>query len=222
MFRIVALGAFAFLSLCPVSWADDFKDQTFTNLKTHVDKLPPASTLVVLDVDGTLTNYSDPSAHGPADILKARGNATAWVNGLSAKGYKVVIASAWDKFPETLGRLEKIGISEAVRGKGAGACAQDKDMTFGGAKFKVSYCHVGNVASVQDKAVDPRYFRQKAFAYQLVYPALDLSTIKNVVFGDDSSGNITYFKKDVARAKLFPNAKIDYFFIKPAKGGDHD
>lgn len=218
---IYAAFLLGILSLTPCVWAEDFTRATLRQVEDHVMKLPPKDTLVILDVDGTLTNCSDPN--GPCinpDVLAPRGNAVNFVKQLSENGYHLVVSSAWNKFSDTLERLKKIGLADTLKimPEKEDDCSI-KSLT---AEVKIElldYCKNGLVASVRDMFnYREKFFRQKALAVYFVHPNLDMNTIKHVVFADDSPGNIKIFKEDIIKYSLFPNAKIDTFSLTSAKG----
>ena len=174
----------------------------------------PRQVLLVLDVDGTLTNYSMPGEHE----TQARGNAVEFVTKMVDRGVNVVISSAWDQFDETLERLRDLGLSEKLR-ISQKTCFSGIPIQVGALTFEGSECHTGLVSSVQDPVVDRRYYREKAYAYSYVYPNLESALITHVVFADDSSGNVQQFLSDLQRAGIFKNAQVKTFTLSAVRGG---
>jgi hydroxymethylpyrimidine pyrophosphatase-like HAD family hydrolase len=153
-------------------------------------KLNPGQIAFVIDVDGTLTTYSDPSEHqGPAQV---RGNSVQFIKECVEKGIKIIVSSAWPSFEETIQRLKDIGLGE-ILGIMGGEIQRGKGTLFG---KPIEYAHLGRVASIRNTD-DDEFFRLKAFAYRYIYPDLDLKTIRHWVFGDDNGNNITLFKEHI-------------------------
>ena len=222
-FKKYSIAFLVILGLTPMIGANDFTDQTLKQVEEHVEKLlgngfTAEQILLVLDVDGTLTNYSDPDDHKNDKPFGARGNATNFVTGMVNSGVQVVVSSAWDKFEDTLGRLEKIGLSEALNVNRNDIKCNNDELELNNKIFKLNYCKVGFVASVMDVDFNSIFYRQKAFAFKYVYPEMDMTQIKHVVFADDSGGNIKIFKEDIERSQLFPMAHIDTFLLSLAEG----
>lgn len=157
-------------------------------------KLNPDQIGLVLDVDGTLTNYSDPKAHqSPA---QGRGNAVPFVKNCIIKGVRVVVSSAWTPFGETIQRLKDIGLGD-VLGINGGEIQKGEQILF---DTSVEYVYLGRVASVKGKTTDTDdYFRLKPFAFHYVFPNLDLKTIKYWIFADDNSDNISLFSQYIGQ-----------------------
>lgn len=214
--KLLISTIFAFI--CLPSYAT-----TLADVEAYVDGLlnsgvAPTSIMVTLDVDGTLTNYSMPGDHE----TKPRGNAVPFVTKLIDKGVKVVVASAWDKFEETRGRLEDLKLLKVLKAESPGKCGQS-DLNLEKlkeSKIMFEYCHSGHVSSVKDPNLDRTYYRQKAFAYKKVYPKLDIKNIKHHIFADDSSGNVKHFNRDIKRASIFesPPTTIKTFTLTRAQG----
>lgn len=213
----------------------DVYDYTNKLLESGVNA---AGILLVLDVDGTLTNQSQPD---PNHEIKPRGNAVNMVKEMIDKGVKVVISSAWKEpsqssgrsflaqmsgldgkagFKATLSRLDKLGLTEVlgIQTPTNMICGNENNL-FSQNPFSrdsLDYCHLGLVASV---GKDPnRYFRQKAFSFRYVYPNLNPNEITHVIFADDSSSNIGPFTEDIQKIGLNNNAHVQIFVLSPANG----
>ncbi len=173
-------------------------------VRDHVSLgINPSKIAVVFDVDGTLTNRSTPGNHPTQE----RYGSTQIVLELIDMGVRVAVSSAWNDFDETLGRLEDLGLAKALK-------IQDQDQIIKGEYQGMNYFHLGLVASIQDELVDSIYYRQKAFAPYIIYSPKEMETVEKVIFADDSSGNIKYFKEDVAGNYLYPKAnQFDYFYL---------
>jgi len=213
-----------------------FPDRTTVNkvtidiAKGQILSLNPSTTLVVLDVDGTLTNHPSPTEKYSTP-LGPRGESVGFVNELIDKGFNVVLSSAWAPFDETLGRLKVLGLLEKVGASEKGSCEKNIDFD---ENIKVTVCKSGRVVSVQDEskvnfqykigdsekswmANTDGYFRQKAFSFKFAEPAIDPSKITDVVFVDDSGGNIDYWNMDIARTGIFEKANIKAYLLLGAK-----
>jgi|GEM_PF-3035289 len=86
------------------------------DVKMYTEKLlnnnvPPESILLVLDVNGTLTNFTSPNSKN----IQARGEAVPFVKNMVDKGVRIVISSAWYSFGETLERLRSLGLEEVLK-----------------------------------------------------------------------------------------------------------
>lgn len=200
-----------------LSFAERFENASLKDVEDKVLSYRPDETLVILDLDGTLTNHAQPSLIG----LAARGNAKNFVQDIIEKGYTVVVSSAWDNFDETLGRIKFLGLDKHL-GVNDSICA-NRNLCINDFTAKFHVCQSGNVISVRDLDNKDPYYRKKAFSFLYVDPSIDISKIQHVVFADDSSGNVSTFRKDAHRAKLFRDAELDTFTLSPPKTtGNYD
>lgn len=211
---------------------DIILNSSIKNIYEYINKLlisgvSPESILLVLDVDGTLTNYSNPNDHigQPAE---PRGDSVQFVKDMVNKGVKVVVSSAWkvqeasgsfddrEGFRQTLRRLRDLKLDEVLK---LDTNTQPKCGAQSIFRISVGYCHLGLVASVGSDYFD--YYRRKAFAFKYVYPDLDLDTIKYVIFADDSEENIAEFRKDILRIGLgkVNEVSVTLFQLTSIKGG---
>lgn len=181
------------------------------------DGVAPKKILLVLDVDGTLTNSRDPNAH-PEGGLRPREHAVEFVTSMKNVGVRVVISSAWNVFSETLIRLKQIGLgpvfdldlydeSQLRNLTNEDLCTSD-DLEVEGVKFYT--CTFEEIASVR-KDENEQYFRHKALAYKLVYPEIDDEKMKHIFFVDDSATNIRIFKNDVNEYNLFRDTDVTLY-----------
>lgn len=188
-------------------------------------KIPYSKMLVVFDVDGTLTNKSNPESPGG---IEARGGAVALVRLLKNLGVKVVSSSAWDDFGETIKRLDNLGLSKDLGLRGEKKF-KARDLYFDMKSHKltqkkpkkkeaqpVTIVQQGNVASVKTEG---QYFRNKAIAPYTIYSARKLDKdVKAVFFIDDSEANIETFISDVKQYNLYRKAK--YIDVLPLYSSD--
>jgi hypothetical protein len=171
---------------------------------------------VILDVDGTLTNQSDPTYLNPQDPVLGRGAAVPFVWWLVQQKINVIFASAWHRiipndplagFKETLGRLEKLGFKSLL-----GEMPALRSEAWGEKSLIVMAS--GHAVSVKDPALTVAlgstrkdiYYRQKAYA--LYYFDKDIARkTKAIFFADDSRSNTDRFKSDirVLARYLYPN-----------------
>ncbi|AIK96476.1 hypothetical protein [Candidatus Odyssella acanthamoebae] len=171
---------------------------------------------VILDVDGTLTNQSDPTYLNPQDTILERGAAVPFVWWLIRQKINVIFSSAWHRviygeplagFKETLGRLEKLGFKSLLAEMPVVHYEE-------GEEKNLLVMASGHAVSVKDPAatVAPGssrkdiYYRQKAYA--LYYFSKDIaSKTKAIFFADDSRGNTDRFKADILDSwrSLYPN-----------------
>ncbi|MBF0313106.1 MAG: hypothetical protein HQK52_06795 [Oligoflexia bacterium] len=137
------------------------------------------------------------------------------VKALKKSGAEVIISSAWDNFPNTLARIRALGLAQEL-GLSVDDGKQDSTVLMAADKQKVSFTYNqnGNVISVRDIDSKDQYYRNKALAPYLLLGADAAKKKKNIVFVDDSHGNIQAFKEDVARFSLYANAEINYFKLE--------
>lgn len=175
---------------------------------------PPHEVVLVLDLDGTLTDRSRPGE----EIAKPRGNAVAFVKDMVARGVKVVVSSAWNVFEETLRRIDDLGLTETLKVNEIRK-RSNVEANFGDLKnARVDVFQAGLVCSVRDPNVSSKYYRDKLFAVTFVYPDLDHTLIKELVFADDSTSNFGIFTYDRQRSNLFPKATLRPFPLSEANG----
>ncbi len=203
---------------------EDIKAYTGNLLKEGV---LPKSILLVLDVDGVITNYSNPKDALSPESIGARGESVSFIINMIALGVNIVLSSGWPCFEETLQRLRNIGLEAILQIPSIESCAKnDNHILF--EDIPTNCCHAGLVASVSyhDTFISsldkPSYYHQKAFAYKFVYPELEEHTITHLVFGDDSDQAVKDFERDfnVLKEKkgLFGAAHLKFFTLCKAKG----
>lgn len=204
--------------------------ESYVDALLEIPNLNPHQIGLVIDVDGALTNYSDPLAHqGPA---QARGNAAQFVKKCVERGINIIVSSAWTLFEETIQRLKDIGLGD-ILGINEGQIQRGESDLFG---TSVEYAYLGLVASVKNKegtyllsqrCMDIKFFRLKAFAFPYVYPTLDLKTINHWVFGDDGSDNVSLFtthiqrlydERQIEKQDVPGGVSVQTFLLSEAKG----
>lgn len=224
---------FNFSSKCESSF-DDIDEELFDDLKSEksdlndvetyvenlltIEKVKPTAILFFGDVDGTLTNYSDPQCIDYKKFLQ-RGNAAKFIKMMKEKGVNLVISSAWDNFKETLHRLKLLGLDDVLKIDKGSPIKGTKQLDDNDENSLVEYFQLGHVASVkyEDSFFGGKYYRQKAFSYQFVYPDLDSDSITHVVFADDSEENVSQFKEDILKTKL-KDKNIKIFTLSQVRG----
>ncbi len=206
--------ALAFLiSLAIPCWASNLCDvEDYMN--DLLKKQKPSSILLVLDVDGTLTNYSQPD--DDHEILE-RGNAVNFVTNMINIGVNVVISSAWPEFEETQKRLKELDLLTILKAEKPGI-EYVGNLGLKHLNIQFQCYHSGHLSCVKDPGISEDYYRQKSLAYKLVYSDLKEDNITHVVFADDSKGNVQHFMSDLERAKLFSKAEIKTFILSQVDG----
>lgn len=209
---------------------DNNMPKNFEDIKIYTEKLlekgvQPQSILLILDVDGTVTNFSNPTESPNQEDIKARGDSVSFIEKMVTVGVNIVLSSAWPSFEETLQRLKNLHLEEILKIPNALPWAyQDTHMLYN--DINIKYCHAGLVASVGYFVPlgffkVPHYY-QKAFAYKLVYPDLNEHTITHVIFGDDNEQPIKDFERDINTLKdkkgLFTSAEVKLFRLCVARG----
>lgn len=174
------------------------KGSSLLDVETYVNNLLKETDgnkiLLILDVDGTLTDRSEPGKHP----VKPRGNAVKFVENAVAKDVNVVASSAWNAFGETLGRIKALGLESTLGSEGKMNCGFEQVSVNEELTQRYFFCAKGRVASVR---FNNKYFRHKALSYLFAEPKIDADKITHVVFADDSEVNIQMFRYDVAAHK---------------------
>lgn len=164
--------------------------------------IDPRKILAIFDVDGTLLKDPHPM-HGKEPIL--REGAMETIQRLQQLGVNVVASSAWSNPQDTYERLKRAGFTEALQLQEDPIF--DRDPTN---RYFVS--KTGLIASVKNMNVDPRYYRQKAFAPKYLMPD-KITTFTHVVFTEDSLCNFQCFYKDVLSAKELYATGTEFAFM---------
>ena len=195
------------------------------DVKIYTEKLLnnnvlPESILLILDVNGTLTNFTNPNHSLNSKNIQARGEAVPFVKNMVDKGVRIVISSAWHSFEETLERLRHLSLEEVLKIPSTQPYVQNDDYILFN-DIHVKFCALGLVASIGYLA-NTSYYSRKAFAYKLVYPDLNEDTITHVVVGDDNEQTIKDFGLDLNilknKKELFCSAEIKLFTLCKARG----
>jgi 8-oxo-dGTP pyrophosphatase MutT (NUDIX family) len=202
----------------------DVKD--IWDVGTHVEQLlengyDAEEILIVFDVDGTLTNFSEPHHHrgGP---FPPRENAVSLVRSLDHKGITQIASSAYHKFDHTLKKLHDLGLSKEFGITPATSRTLHQVFALKSkTTSKVDEFHSfskGNVVSIAEKG--SQYFINKAMAPQIVLSPEALNKIKRVIFVDDNKDYVEQFRKDTQKYPVFgKNVKhFDYFNLTPVSG----
>ena len=185
--------------------------------------IAPEEISVILDVDGTLTNQSDPTYLKAEDTILERGAAIKFVRWLIRQKINIVFASAWHKiveedplagFKETLGRLEKLGFKNLLTEK---ATIRNEEWE----EKRLSVMAAGHAVSVKDIQMTfvagslrkDIYYRQKAYALYYYDQEVAAKT-KTIFFADDSRGNTQRFKLDIldSWSSLYPKLQEIYIY----------
>jgi hypothetical protein len=175
---------------------------------SHVQELiqtgmDPEEILVEFDIDGVLTNYSEPKVLQNQKEIRLRTHALDVVNELRELGVDLIASSAHGDFRGTLDKLRHIGLDEQFKVSG---CKIETGIyqTHQGEDLEYSRC--GSVVSV--KSPKDRGYKRKAFS-PIVGRGDNLKKVKRVVYVDDRLDFILQFKKDKASALRDKN--VDYF-----------
>jgi hypothetical protein len=198
-------------------------------MKYHQEKkIPYSKMLVVLDVEGTITNQPNPKGVGETD---ARGGAVELINILKNLDVKVIASSSSKDFNQTVGQIEHLNLSKSFELTNKKK-SREHEVYFDGDSHKISSQKPkkrkakesdvekvkvernGNVAAVTTEGNSSQH---QAIAPYIIYPAkkLDKKT-KAVFFADDSQTNIQSFIEDVEQYHLYRKAKyIDIFPLYP-------
>jgi hypothetical protein len=181
------------------------------------DKIPANKILVISDVDGVLTNWSNPlEMEKMHEVIHEREGSSEIIRNLIGLGVNVVISSAWKNFGETINRLEQVGLYNRLKDKTAWDGIQHyKSHTFSdiyGEKRMISlqYYQDGRIVSVRRQGFDPECYPNKALSGYVVDSDL-CQQIQKVVFADDKKRNIWTFKNDLQNHNLYPNAQAYYY-----------
>ncbi|MEN8237232.1 MAG: hypothetical protein ABFQ95_06820 [Pseudomonadota bacterium] len=185
--------------------------------------------LLVLDLDGTLTNKSSPSD----DEAQPRENAVEFVKNMIDRGVKVVVSSAWHDFDATLKRIRDLGLEKKLNPDMKNKeCMHHEDKLLSNTKLYV--CVAGLVSSVRDARKESLeeeasfskeaglVYDKKIFSYQFVYQDLgSQGIIKHIVFADDSPQNVATFTNGFVQLQssgLFENAQQQSFSLSRVFG----
>lgn len=175
----------------------------------------PQQIVVILDVDGTLVDPADSKTSKSKYML--RDYALGMISDLSNQGVHIVISSAWNMFGETLVKLRETGISDQI---GLGktfdvnrGLDEIKDKV-ANKKIAIKYRSVHKIASVQDSAVDPIFFRQKALAPRFVLSKSDLKQITHVALVDNDDVDIGHCPQDLRRFDIYGESMKSVFLFK--------
>jgi hypothetical protein len=142
----------------------------------------PEEVCVVLDFHGVIVEQEE---HTPP--LSLKGNIWHTLEYLQTQGVPTIVATAWDDFNAVI----QEGI---IPLKLEGFFGVDPHHTAVFERFPagVEGYRNGNVVALRDIGSEG-YYRQKAFAAKVVFPD---RFFKDVIFVDDSRGNLTIFQED--------------------------
>jgi hypothetical protein len=146
--------------------------------------------LFIFDVDGVLTNQSNPSG----GEVKARGDIVRIVKLLAENNHPVVFSSAWNHFDDTIQKIRTLGLEQI---------AQLNDVSEAFAHDDLEIARNGRVISV--KTSKNRFFRHKALAANY---ARDLGGFDAIVFMDDNQSNVNIFKTDIVSQDYAKGANV--------------
>lgn len=203
------LPSFTNFTVTQVAWQDISPIQDEIEELKAVHNLKNDEILFITDIDGTLTDNPDPKDN---PSISPRGKAVEVVKELVESGVHVVASSAWNVFSESLGRLKQLDLLEAF-GATPEMTHAKKTMLFGDNLF--NFFFTGRVASAG--GILDKFYRLKSVA-PYVIDEVEQSTIKALVFVDDSSGNVVTMAKSFATHNIYPNLiEARLFFLTDAK-----
>ncbi|MFZ9595116.1 MAG: hypothetical protein ACO3A2_03470 [Bdellovibrionia bacterium] len=170
--------------------------------------------LVIFDVDGVLTNDSDPKKKADSEVFQIRSEVKKVLDDLLTFGVKIQASSAHASFSGTLSKLRSIGLSREFE---IDDCREEKIRT-GEVEIEgetLQYSHCGRVISVKGKS--DRGYKRKAFAARLGLQSSEFSKVRRVAFVDDRADFIMQFKNDQVSA--LGDKIVDYFKMTPVQRG---
>jgi hypothetical protein len=172
----------------------------YVNKLIAQERLLPQQILCIFDIDGTLTNYSDPTRfqNWRSGQVPARPGSVQLVKSLYQQGVQLVISSAWPNMQESLDKLSYLNLGTEANIYALGAF-ETNTFVQRGQSFK--YLKKGRTVSVS-LAQEDNYVR-KALSPLLGLEKSDLDQVKVVLFVDDNVGNIQQFRQDVAQFSPF-------------------
>jgi 8-oxo-dGTP pyrophosphatase MutT (NUDIX family) len=181
--------------------------------------------LVVFDIDGTLTNYSEPS-NNPGPNFPPRKNAVKLVQDLHQQGIPLIASSAYHQFNASIKKLEDLGLTQEFGVKQSSKAHYPKlnltkENQYTGNSFGFDYYKEGNVVSVSHSGNN--YYIKKALSPGIALDAAAQKKIKRVIFVDDNPKYIQEFSKDLKTFRpLGPNVEqVDYFNLTAVNGSAH-
>lgn len=165
------------------------------------NKSTPSETIVVCDLDGVLTTNHEGDSVRP----QARKNMPEFLKALTQSGFKVIIASAWHSFDETMKKINHLGLDDVFL---TGERKKDS-LTVG--ETVVFYEQKGLNVSCKNTESEI-WFWNKAFAPYVAFGKDVAEQAKWVLFLDDTPNNIKQFQTDVTTYNLFPQVnKVTLF-----------
>lgn len=179
-------------------WKKDVSIRSFyDSILSLIAKYGAGNVALIIDLDGTLTNESDPK-QGKAE---PRGDSVLVLKALAEKGVCFVISSAWHIFDETIWRIRELGLSDI-------AGIAQKQVRF----YPNLSCDPGKKLEVlcQGNVVSCRYFGNQVYWRQKAY-ALDFvsgnQAPKVVCVLDDANHNLGVAKEDMVYTHWFSSVE---------------
>lgn len=172
----------------------------------------PNQVAVILDIDGTLTLYSEPT-RAPGYMLShipPRPGAVELVQGLAADGFSLVFSSAWNVMEQTIEKLRFLGLeNEAdITSPTPIETGTFQQLHTDGRMATLHYMRKGKAVSLAIQSLPgsrgdgPNYVR-KALAPLLSMTEVQRSQIRAVLFVDDNLSYIQRFREDMQNYRPF-------------------
>lgn len=190
---------------------NEIKEMAYiSEVRAYISKLiesgtHPTQILVILDLDGTITNDREPCEDN--EEAEFRIDADFLLLECFAKGVEFIITSAGADPQRSVNTLIKLEQSAMFNGE----ALQLVDIGYGQRQFE-GYA-IGRVVGLREKG--QKYYRLKALAPRLFYKPEQLLSFKHVVFADDSKLNVVPFIEEIGNLGLSPNTVVQAFYLCP-------
>lgn len=164
----------------------------------------PKKIACIFDVDGTLTDESDPTFAGESAYPRSSAM-ISFVRSLHASGVTMIASSAWDMFEHTISRIKRLGLLDVFLTPDS--TLSTKTVTIRDRTFTVH--SLGNIISVRDTANVSKYYRAKFLSTIFAGNEIAPKTIfpyHQIFFFDDSERNLMIFQSD-----------FEWYFLKQDK-----
>lgn len=190
-------------------------------VKTHLEKLiqegyHPEELLVISDVDGVLTNYSNPKTI--VAELQPRTGVKELLNYVKKKNIPFLASSAWNKSSDTLEKLQMLEETLQLNQFLTQGCK--KFQTHKNQDHEITQC--GRAVNVKDRyTIGDPFYHKKAFSALYGLSLEAQKKIKRVIFIDNSAlDNSLHFSSDYPSLQEeypvnFPHLSQNYDFFQP-------
>ena len=154
----------------------------------------PKQVVCIFDVDGTLTDESDPTYAGETAYPRSS-SMIHFVRNLHDLGINVIASSAWNVFEHTVNRIKRLGLIDVFITPEAVLSKEPVDI--GDRTFLVQ--SLGKIISVKDSQTPSAFYRSKFISTLVSRKELAIEgsfPYTHVFFFDDSERNINIFRSD--------------------------